>query len=61
MKRYVKASKHSTFYYIDGWKESESYFKSVGNFTENEWNRLKQGEIISKYDKEFWIEDLDEN
>lgn len=45
-------------YYINGWRESKSYFLSFG-FTESEWERLNNGEIICKGDNEFWVKEVD--
>ena len=43
-------------YYINGWKESRSYFFSLGRFTEEEYAELLSGNVISKGDNDFWIE-----
>lgn len=45
-------------YYINGWRESKSYFFSFG-FTEEERNRLFNGEIVCKGDNEFFIREVD--
>lgn len=46
-------------YIINGWTEGKSYFtemfKSYGG-TENDWNRLENGEVIILNGNEFWIE-----
>lgn len=42
-------------FYINGWRESKSYFLSFG-FSESELNRLHNGEIICKGNNKFWIE-----
>lgn len=45
-------------YYINGWRETKSYFMSFG-FTEEEIERMKSGEVIhqadSSSDNEFMI------
>lgn len=43
-------------HYINGFTYGERYFKSVGHFTEKEWNRMIDGEVIVKNGNEFWIE-----
>lgn len=45
-----------TRYYINGWEESRSYFKSVGRFTEEEKEKLKKGETVEKHGDTFRIE-----
>lgn len=46
-------------YYINGFTEGRSYFLSFG-FTEKEIERMKNGEIISREQNEFWMEADDE-
>lgn len=41
-------------YYINGWRESKSYFMSFG-FTASELKRMEDGEIIKREQNEFWI------
>lgn len=40
-------------YYINGWRESEKYFKSF--LTEDEYNRCINGEVIIKNGNEFFV------
>lgn len=42
-------------YYINGWRESKSYFLSFG-FSEGEINRMESGETISRNGNEYRIE-----
>ena len=42
-------------YFINGWRYGKSYFMSIGRFTEDEMQRLEDGETITKNDNEFWI------
>ena len=42
-------------YYINGWREGRSYFMSFG-FTENEIDRMENGETINRNGNEFRIE-----
>ncbi len=41
-------------YIINGWRYGRQYFMSFG-FTEIEFEKLMDGEIITKGDNEFWI------
>lgn len=45
-------------YFVNGWKESRSYFMSLvnGNITQNQYNLLMHGEKITIGDNEFYIE-----
>lgn len=43
-------------YYINGWRESRSYFMDLGRFTTYELNSLLNGETVKKYGNEFRIE-----
>lgn len=40
---------------VNGWRESRSYFQSVGRFTKDEWDRMVAGETITKNGNEFSI------
>ena len=42
-------------YYINGWREGQRYFMSYG-FAEEDLERMKQGEIITRGGNEFRIE-----
>lgn len=42
-------------YYINGWRESEHYFFSLGNFTDAEINKMEAGNIVSKNGNDFWF------
>lgn len=42
-------------YYINGWKESKSYFLSFG-FSHNEIEQMKKGESIFRDGNEYRIE-----
>ena len=48
-------------YYINGWETRANSFKSIGQFTEEEWQLLLDGYTIMKDDpahitqKEFYI------
>lgn len=41
-------------YFINGWRESKSYFLSFG-FTANELKRMEDGQVIKREQNEFWI------
>ena len=41
-------------YFINGWSYGRSYFMSFG-FTEEEYERMVNGETITKEENEFWI------
>lgn len=41
-------------YFINGFRYGRSYFMSFG-FSENERERLMNGEIITRNGNEFWI------
>lgn len=43
-------------YYINGWREGRNYFFRIGRFTEEEIERLLNGETVTKGDNEFCIE-----
>lgn len=43
-------------FYINGWREGRNYFFRIGRFTEEEVERLLNGEIVTKGDNEFCIE-----
>ena len=45
-------------YYINGFRETENYFKSIGRFTADEWDRLVAGESINKGGNEFYIKKM---
>lgn len=47
-------------YYINGWNYCRRYFMDIGRFTENELERLMNGETIVKGDNEFRIEKEEE-
>lgn len=42
-------------YYINGWRESKSYFLSFG-FTLEELKQMEAGETIKRESNVFWIE-----
>lgn len=44
-------------YYINGWRESKSYFLSYG-FTLEELKQMEAGETLQKGNNVFWIENL---
>lgn len=44
-------------YYINGFREGEKYFFRLGKFTDEEAERLNNGEIITKGENEFYIEE----
>ena len=46
--------KKNMIYYINGFREGKSYFLSFG-FTEEELNKMMQGDIITKNNNSFWI------
>lgn len=46
-------------YYIDGWMHGISYFLCVGHFTESEWKRMEDGDVICKNGHEFWMVDFE--
>lgn len=43
-------------YYINGWREGKNYFLRLGRFTEEEIDRMVNGEVITKGENEFSIE-----
>lgn len=46
-------------YYINGWTELKTYFFYIGRFTETEFEKLMNGETITKYGNMFWIDKED--
>lgn len=44
-------------YYINGWEESRSFFMSFG-FTKDEIEKMMNGEVIKRYDNEFWMKPI---
>ena len=45
-------------YFINGWKESKSYFFSVGHFTEREIESLNSGVVVEKGGNTFYIAEV---
>lgn len=45
-------------YYINGFREGERYFRRLGRFTEEEIERLENGEVVIKGENEFYIEEV---
>lgn len=43
-------------YYINGWQEGKNYFYDIGRFTEEEKEKLQNGETIEKDGNTFRIE-----
>ena len=43
-------------YFINGWEEGQSYFFSVGSFTEQQVNQMRRGETVTYNGNEFRIE-----
>lgn len=43
-------------YYVNGWRESKSYFLSLGRFSEEDLSRMENGETITRNGNEFSIE-----
>ena len=43
------------YYYVNGWRETRSYFMNLGNFSGNEVQRMIDGEIITKGENTFYI------
>lgn len=54
MAKYRVGNEYFT-YLINGWAEGINYFKSVGSFTTTEWNRLLNGEVVTKNGNDFYI------
>ncbi len=44
-------------YMVNGWSEKETYFLSIGHFTEEEMNALADGETVTKNGNMFYMED----
>ena len=44
-------------YMVNGWSEKETYFLSIGHFTEEEMNALEDGETVFKNGNMFYMED----
>ena len=42
-------------YYINGFREGEAYFTTLGKFSESEWKDLLDGKVIVKNNNEFYI------
>lgn len=48
-----------TTYFVNGWREGKNYFFRLGRFTEEELERLENGETITKGGNDFRIEKED--
>ena len=42
-------------FFINGWRESKSYFYGSGKFTRDEIDKLNNGEIVKKNGNEYRI------
>lgn len=47
-------------FYINGWEESEAYFRDIGRFSESRMEQMASGETIERDGNTFYIRYEDE-